>query len=41
MVLLRQSFAEGAGRGTWLHRDPYLEPVHDYKPFQDLLKPVG
>jgi len=39
--LLRESFAQGRRYGVYLHRDPGLEALRDYKPFQELLKPKG
>ena len=40
MVLLRQSGAPGAPR-SGLHLDLLLEPLWDYPPFQELLRPRG
>jgi DNA-binding SARP family transcriptional activator/TolB-like protein len=40
--LLRQAFKEGASRDpSELHVDPDLEPLWDYEPFQELLRPQG
>jgi serine/threonine protein kinase/tetratricopeptide (TPR) repeat protein len=41
VALLRESFAQGKEYGIYLHRDMDLEPLHDYPPFQELLKPKG
>ncbi|UCC49175.1 MAG: hypothetical protein JSV41_03050, partial [Gemmatimonadota bacterium] len=41
VTLLRETFAQGTSYGTWVHRDPDLEPLRDYPPFQDLLRPKG
>jgi tetratricopeptide (TPR) repeat protein len=39
--LLRESFAQGGSYGVDLHRDIDLEPLRDYPPFQELIKPKG
>jgi DNA-binding SARP family transcriptional activator/tetratricopeptide (TPR) repeat protein len=40
--LLRQAFREGASADPGvLHIDPDLEPLWDYEPFQELLRPKG
>jgi len=39
--LLRESFAEGYRFGLGIHREEDLEPLWDYPPFQDLLRPKG
>jgi TolB-like protein len=39
--LLRESFAEGKRVGLDIHREPDLEPLWDYAPFQELLRPRG
>ena len=39
--LLRASFAQGRAHGIQLHRDPDLESLFDYPPFQEFLKPKG
>ncbi|MGD2122958.1 MAG: serine/threonine-protein kinase [Gemmatimonadota bacterium] len=41
MALLRRASSEGVGFGVWLHRDPGLEPLADYPPFQEFLRPKG
>jgi tetratricopeptide (TPR) repeat protein len=41
MDLLRQALAEGCNYGIHLHREIDLEPLWDYPPFQELLKPKG
>ena len=41
MVLLRQSGPPGAPLRSGLHLDPLLEPLWDYPPFQELLRPKG
>jgi tetratricopeptide (TPR) repeat protein len=38
---LRESFAHGNTYDVSLHRDIDLEPLWDYRPFQELLKPKG
>ena len=38
MELLRDS---GPRLGWWAHADPLLEPLWDYPPFQELLRPKG
>ena len=40
-LLLRESFAQGKEYGVFLHRDMDLEPLRNYKPFQELLRPKG
>ena len=39
--LLREAFAQGQPYGAYLHRSLALEPLWDYPPFQDLLRPKG
>jgi tetratricopeptide (TPR) repeat protein len=39
--LLRESFAEGNSYDVHLHRDMDFEPLWDYPPFIELLKPKG
>jgi len=39
--LLRESFAQGNEYGVYLHREMDLEPLRDYPPFRDLVKPKG
>jgi tetratricopeptide (TPR) repeat protein len=41
MVLLREAYARGRPFSVNLHTDMDLEPLHDYPPFQDLLRPKG
>ena len=31
----------GPRLGWWAHADPLLEPLWDYPPFQELLRPKG
>jgi len=38
---LRESFAQGRGYTTSLHRDIDLEPLRDYQPFQEFMRPKG
>jgi serine/threonine protein kinase/tetratricopeptide (TPR) repeat protein/TolB-like protein len=39
--LLRDAFAQGYARGVDIHRDPDLEPLRGYAPFEELIKPRG
>jgi tetratricopeptide (TPR) repeat protein len=39
--LLSAAFGEGTTFGTWLHTDPDLESLRDYRPFQALMRPKG
>ena len=39
--LLRRAFAEGLGYGIWLHRDPALESLRGFRPYEDLVRPKG
>ncbi len=39
--LIQESFDQGNGFGVYIHRDIDLEPLRDYRPFQELLKPKG
>ncbi len=39
--LLQQAIAEGVTYGMWYHRDPEWEPLRDYPPFQELIRPKG
>jgi len=39
MDLVRRAFAEGAPIATHSHKDPDLEPLWDYPPFQRFLEP--
>jgi len=41
VVLLRDAFAQGLKYGAYLHYEMDLEPIRNYKPFQELLKPKG
>jgi len=43
VTLLRQAIEQGVnwGHGVWVHRDIDLESLHDYPPFQELLRPKG
>jgi len=41
VALLRRGFAEGLRYGIWLHRDPDLEPLHGFQPYEDLVRPKG
>lgn len=41
VTLLRDAFAHGLVYGTWLHADPDFESLHDYPPYQELLRPKG
>jgi tetratricopeptide (TPR) repeat protein len=41
MLLLRDAFSQGRRFDLWLHRDMDLEPLHDYLPFQEFLRPKG
>jgi tetratricopeptide (TPR) repeat protein len=41
VALLRESFAQGREYGVYLHRDMDLQPLRDYPPFQEFLKPKG
>ena len=41
VVLLRDAFAQGLTYGAYLHNEMDLEPIRNYKPFQELLKPKG
>ena len=41
MVLLREAYARGRMFGIYLHRDMDLEPLRDYPPFQEFIKPKG
>jgi tetratricopeptide (TPR) repeat protein len=41
VALLRESFAQGRTYGVYLHRDMDLEPLRDYPPFRELIKPKG
>jgi tetratricopeptide (TPR) repeat protein/predicted Ser/Thr protein kinase len=39
--LLRQAFAEGLADPIALHQDMDLEPLHGYRPFEELRRPKG
>jgi serine/threonine protein kinase/tetratricopeptide (TPR) repeat protein len=39
--LLREAFAQGQRYGPFYHNDPDLEPLRDYPPFRELLRPKG
>ncbi|UCG84878.1 MAG: protein kinase [Gemmatimonadota bacterium] len=39
--LLRRAFSEGVGHGILLHADMDLEPLRDYPPFEELMRPKG
>ena len=41
VALLQNAFAQGLDYGVYLHREMDLEPLRNYKPFQELLKPKG
>jgi len=41
MVLLREAHARGRPFTVFLHCDMDLEPLHDYPPFQEFLRPKG
>jgi serine/threonine protein kinase/tetratricopeptide (TPR) repeat protein len=41
VLLLRDAFAQGLKYGTPLLQEMDFEPIRDYKPFQELLKPKG
>jgi len=41
VVLLRDAFAQGLLYGAYLHNEMDFEPLRNYKPFQELLKPKG
>jgi len=41
VALLRESFAQGRQYGVYLHREMDFEPLRDYPPFRDLVKPKG
>jgi len=37
----QDAFAQGLKYGAYLHYEMDLEPIRNYKPFQELLKPKG
>jgi tetratricopeptide (TPR) repeat protein len=39
--LLREGFARGLTVNPFIHRFMYLEPLHGYPPFEELIKPKG
>jgi len=39
--LLRRAFADGLQLSLSIHRDIHLEPLWDYPPFQELMRPKG
>jgi hypothetical protein len=41
MVLLRNAYAQGKAFDLLPHLDPDLEPLHEYPPFQEFLRPKG
>jgi serine/threonine protein kinase len=41
VALLKEAFSQGRTYGVNLHRDINLEPLWDYQPFKELLRPKG
>jgi serine/threonine protein kinase/tetratricopeptide (TPR) repeat protein len=41
VALLKESFSQGRRYGVYLHRDINLEPLWDYPPFMEILRPKG
>jgi tetratricopeptide (TPR) repeat protein len=41
VALLREAFAQGYRFTITVHRDPDFEPLRDYPPYQELLRPKG
>ena len=41
MLLLRDAFSQGRKFDLWLHRDMDLEPLWDYPPFLEFIRPKG
>ena len=41
MTLIREAFAQGAKFSVRVHRDMDLAPLHDYPPFEELLRQKG
>jgi tetratricopeptide (TPR) repeat protein len=41
MMLLRDAFSQGWRYDLWLHRDQDLEPLQDYAPFEEFIRPKG
>jgi len=39
VALLQESFNQGRPYGLFLHRDIDLEPLWDYPPFKEILRP--
>jgi len=39
--MLRQAFAEGEQYNIWVHREPALESLRGYPPFEELVRPKG
>jgi len=38
VALLNEAFAQGQEFGVYIHSDMNLEPLRNYKPFQELLR---
>jgi len=41
LKLLKEAFKQGRGYGVYLHNNMDLEPLRDYPPFEELIKPKG
>ena len=41
VALLKEAFGQGRSYGVDLHRDIDLEPLWDYPPFKEILRPKG
>ena len=41
VALLQEAFARGLAFDQYIHRYVYLEPLHGYPPFEELIKPKG
>lgn len=41
VALLQESFNQGRDFGAYLRRDIDLEPLWDYPPFKEILRPKG
>jgi hypothetical protein len=41
VALLTEAFSKGSSQGTRLHVNPGFEPLWDYPPFQELIRPKG
>jgi hypothetical protein len=41
LELLRVALAHGVGAGDYLHVYAFLEPLHGYPPFEELIEPKG